>query len=487
MTRILIVEDDDKIRANLIYLLREAGYQPRGVARAEDAYAEIVGRRGQGDAEARPDEAEENAPDLLLLDVRLPGLSGVELVRSLVAADRLPLTIMVSGEASITETVEALKLGVRDFIEKPFSRERLLTSIDHALQHQRLEREVRDLRDKLANPPGLLGTSAALAEVRELIAKAAGTEARVLILGESGTGKELVADALHRGSVRREQPFVKINCASIPPHLVESELFGHARGAFTDARESRAGLFEEADGGTLFLDEIGDMPPALQSRLLRVLEDGQVRRVGESRDRQVDVRVIAATHRDLSTAMEDGSFRSDLYYRLCNLPILLPPLRDRQGDVRTLFEHFVAHFRRQHKTGRRRVSEDVYGPLERYSWPGNVRELKALAERLVIFGGDPISAASLPAAIRDGAATSGSDDSAEEYLLRLAPGRAPLSLRDLRNRVEREYVESVLEDNGWNVSSAARKLGITRTYLHQKLTDLGLERPGSEASPEAEG
>ena len=467
MSRILVVEDDDKIRANLIYLLRQIGHEPHALASGEDAFATLVGD-GAGPQ-----------PDLLLLDVRLPGLSGVELVRSLNKAGRLPLTIMISGEASITEAVEALQLGVRDFIEKPFGRERLVTAIDNALEHARLTRELADLRDRVGED-GILGESAAMDEVRDLIAKAAATEARVLVLGESGTGKELVADALHQGSRRREQPFVKINCASIPAQLVESELFGHARGAFTDARESRAGLFEEADGGTLFLDEIGDMPPELQSRLLRVLEDGRVRRLGDGRERSVDVRVIAATNRDLESSIEGGSFRRDLFYRLCNLPIELPPLRERRGDIRPLFEHFVERFRRRHRTGQRRIDDDVFPLLERHTWPGNVRELKALAERLVIFAGDPITAARLPPPIGGG-----STESLAGFL-QLPTGQPPLTLRELRIRVEREYVEAVLERTAWNVSEAARVLGIARTYLHQKLADLGLERPGTESEAKTE-
>ena len=275
MTRLVIVEDDEKIRGSLLLQLREEGYAPQALSSAEEALVHF------GDGRV-------SLPHLLLLDVRLPGISGVELVRRLAAMQRMPPTIIISGEASISETVEALRLGVHDFIEKPFSRERLLQSIRNALEHQALKREVATLKADLGGEPPILGASAAVAALRQLIARAAATDARVLIVGESGTGKELVASALHRESSRGQRPFIKINCAAIPHHLVEDELFGHAKGAFTDAKTAKVGLFEEADGGTLFLDEIGDMDLTMQSRLLRVLEDGRVRRVGETRDRQVD-------------------------------------------------------------------------------------------------------------------------------------------------------------------------------------------------------
>ena len=295
MTTILVVEDDPKIRANLLFQLREKGYEPRAVEDAESAL-EIL-------------QEGSLAPDLLLSDVRLPGLSGVDLVRRLAGNDILPPTIIVSGEASISETVEAVKLGVHDFIEKPFSKERLFQSIRNTLENAALRREVADLRSELDGEQAILGESPGMVKLRELIARAAPTDARVLIRGESGTGKELVASALHRQSSRARGPFIKINCAAIPSHLIEDELFGHARGAFTDARNAKAGLFEEAHGGTLFLDEIGDMEYSLQSRLLRVLEDGRVRRIGETKDREVDVRVLAATHCDLEKAVQESEFR----------------------------------------------------------------------------------------------------------------------------------------------------------------------------------
>ena len=311
-------------------------------------------------------------------------------------------------------------------------------------------------------------------ELRRLIARAAPTDGRILIRGESGTGKELVADALHRQSPRRDAPFIKINCAAIPTNLVEDELFGHARGAFTDARTSKAGLFEEADGGTLFLDEIGDMDVTLQARLLRVLEDGRVRRLGESRDREVDVRVIAATHHDLEQAVKDGAFREDLYFRLAHLPIEVPPMRERSGDVRLLFVHFIESFCQRHRARRRRIDDDVFSVLDGYGWPGNVRELKNVCERLVVFGGDPVSAEQLPSSFFSGAELS------ETGLVRLGHNHPTLSLKDFKTQCEKEYIESLLQRTNWNVSAAARILDIQRTYLHQKAAALGLRRPQAE-------
>jgi two-component system nitrogen regulation response regulator NtrX len=456
MTTALIVEDDAKIRAALEFQLREEGLDTTAVEGAEEALTRL---------EAAPGPY----PDLMLVDVRLPGLSGVELVRRLVDVGRLPPTIIVSGEASIAETVEALKLGVHDFIEKPVSKERLLQSVRNTLETTDLRREVQQLRTALQAERELLGESPAMLRLREQIARAAPTEARVLIRGESGTGKELVADSLHRHGPRAGRPLIKVNCAAFPEHLIENELFGHVKGAFTDARADKPGLFEEADGGTLFLDEIGDMEVELQSRLLRVLEDGRVRRIGDRRDREVDVRVIAATHTDLGQAVRDGRFREDLFFRLAHLPIDMPPLREREGDVPLLFEHFLELFRRAHHARVRRVEPEVMRLLEAYTWPGNVRELKSLCERLVVFGGDPITAEDLPEPYRGGGLPA-------EPLLRTEGGQPVLSLRQFRRLAEKEYIEQVLRHTGWNITAAARLLGLQRTYLHRKMTDLGAER-----------
>ncbi len=467
MSAVLLVEDDEKIRTSLLFLLRDAGYVPRGLGSAEEAYATLAAAPVAGER-----------PDLLLLDIRLPGMSGVELIRRLVAEGRLPPTVILSGEASISETVEALRLGVHDFIEKPFTRERLLRSLANTLDHAALSRKVAALESRLATAPELLGDAPAMAALRERIAKAAATDGRVLIVGESGTGKELVAETLHRRSRRSGAPFVKINCAAIPAPLIEDELFGHARGAFTDAKASKAGLFEEAHGGTLLLDEVGDMDLGLQARLLRVLEDGRVRRVGEAGERQVDVRVVAATHRDLEREVAVGRFRQDLYFRLAHLPIEVPALRERREDIPLLFAHFVARFAAEHRVRRREIDDAIYPPLLAYAWPGNVRELKHLAERLVVFGADPLTPDQLPAGIARPARAP------ETGLLRLPAAFQPLPFRDFKQQCEREYLEAVLRRTDWSFAAAARLLDIQRTYLHQKALALGIERPPRPGRPE---
>jgi two-component system nitrogen regulation response regulator NtrX len=462
MTRILLVEDDEKIRASLLFQLRAEGFAPQAMGSGEEAHAYLS-------------EAANSLPELLLLDVRLGRMSGVDLIRDLAPRGRLPPTVIISGEASISETVEALRLGVHDFIEKPFSKERLLRSIRNTLENAALKRRVAALESRLDEGPEILGTSPPMARLREALEKVAPTDGRVLIRGDSGTGKELVAELLHRKSARREGPFVKINCAAIPAHLVEDELFGHARGAFTDAKTAKPGLFEEADGGTLFLDEIGDMDVALQARLLRVLEDGRVRRIGETRDRRVDVRVLAATHRDLEAEVKDGRFRQDLYFRLAHLPVEVPPLRDRGGpgggDIALLFNHFLERFTVRHRLRRKRVDDGVLPLLERYPWPGNVRELRNLCERLVVFGIDPITAEQLPSAFFQEV------PAPETGLFRLHETQRIVPWRDFKAESEREYLESVLRRTGWSFAAAARLLDIQRTYLHQKAAALGIERP----------
>jgi DNA-binding NtrC family response regulator len=454
MPRVIVVEDDPRARASLAAELRDDGCEVTAAASAEEGAAVL---------HARP------APDLLLLDVRLPGRSGVDLVRELAAAGRLPPTVVVSGEASISETVEALRLGVLDFIEKPFSRERLRTSVRSALGRAALESEVISLRDALGEGE-ILGRSPAVTALRERISRAAAAEGTVLILGESGTGKELVAAAVHRLSARRRGPFIKVNCAALSATLVEDELFGHVRGAFTDARTARPGLFEEAHGGTLFLDEMGDMEEALQTRLLRVLEDRRVRRLGDTRDVEVDVRVIAATHQDLERRSREGGFRQDLYFRLACLVLQVPALRERPGDIALLAEHFVESACRQNRTRRKTVEPAALAKLEAHSWPGNVRELRHVCERAVVFGGDPITAGDLMLAQE-------AADAPPAPLLQAS--RLPaLSLKELRAHCEREYILHVLAREGWNLAATARALGLQRTYLHAKLAALGISRPG---------
>jgi two-component system, NtrC family, nitrogen regulation response regulator NtrX len=453
MQLVLVVEDDEKIAANVAARLREEGFGVIHFRTAEDALAHLR-------------DVTRVQPDMVLADVRLPGMSGIDLVR--VLGEAMPPTIVISGEASMGETVEAIRLGVHDFIDKPFSRERLLKSVRNCLETAALRRQVGELRTREQQ---IVGASEAVRVLRAAIDKVAPTEARVLIRGESGTGKELVANAIHRGSRRASRPFVKLNCAAIPAHLIEDELFGHARGAFTDAKTAKRGLFEEADGGTLFLDEIGDMEPMLQSRLLRVLEDSRVRRIGETSDRAVSVRVIAATHRDLEVLAREGGFREDLFFRLATVPVDVPPLRERRDDVRLLFSTFLQQFCARNQRMQLSVVEAVYAALAAYDWPGNVRELKNVAERLSVFGTDPVTLDQLPTAIvsRRGVAESG--------IVRMGETAPVLPLRAFKAQCEKEYLESVLRRTNWNVTRAAELLEIQRTHLHEKMTALGIVRP----------
>ena len=453
---ILVVEDHRKIRAHVVVQLREQGFAVHDVSNAEEA--------GEFLRDHPP-------PDLLLVDVRLPRTSGIDFVRRLHEAKAMPPTIVMSGEASITETVEALRLGIYDFIEKPFTRERLLQSVRNCLEHFALTRKLREAQARGRSGESILGSSPQIVELQSKIERVAPTTARILIRGETGTGKELVANTLHRLSGRAGKPFVKINCAAIPAHLIEDELFGHARGAFTDAKTAKRGLFEEADGGTLFLDEIGDMEPMLQSRLLRVLEDGRVRRIGETSDRAVNVRVLSATHRDLETLAREGRFREDLFFRLSTVPLDVPSLRERRDDVPLLFTTFLQQFCARNQRMQLSVERDVYDALSAYDWPGNVRELKNVAERLSVFGTDPVTLEQLPTSIVSQRAD------AESGIVRLGETAPVMPLRAFKAQCEKEYLEAVLRRTNWNVTKAAELLEIQRTHLHEKMTSLGIVRP----------
>ena len=454
---ILLVEDHQKIRANTTWQLREEGFAVQDVDSPGAALDFLAGQP--------------ELPDLLLLDVRFPGANGIALIQRLREENRLPPTIIISGEASMSETLEAVRLGVYDFIEKPFTRERLMHSVRNCLEHSSLRREISVLQTRVSEESTILGVSTEIVKLRERIERVGPSNARVLIRGESGTGKELAANMLHRFSSRRDRQLVKINCAAIPAQMVEDELFGHARGAFTDAKFAKPGLFEEAHRGTLFLDEIGDMELALQARLLRVLEDGRVRRIGETQDRQVDVRVIAATNRDLEPMTSEGRFREDLYFRLAAVPIDVPPLRQHPQDIPVLARHFLEHYCAENRRRRLTLDVEAIARMERYSWPGNIRELRNVCEQLAIFGTDPVTVEQLPLSMLQSRAIHASG------VLRLVETAPILPLRDFKEQCEREYIESVLRRTNWNFVQAARLLNIQRTYLHQKIAALEIPKP----------
>ncbi|HJK99705.1 MAG TPA: sigma-54 dependent transcriptional regulator [Polyangiaceae bacterium LLY-WYZ-14_1] len=486
--RILVVDDERNIRRTLRMVLEGAGYEVLDADTAEAA-ATMLGRE---------------PIDLAILDLKLPGRSGLDLLGEVVDPEgggaAIPV-LVISGHASLAEAVAAIQAGAVDFLEKPLDRERVLVSISNALRTSRLEQEVAALRSRATERYEMIGEAPAMRALYGQIEKVAPTSARVLVTGESGSGKELVARAIHRLSARRDRPFVKVNCAAIPSELIESELFGYERGAFTGAQGRRRGFFELAHRGTLFLDEVGDMSSSAQAKVLRALQSGEVSRVGSERTIAVDVRVVAATNKDLSAEVEEGRFREDLYFRLNVVPLAVPPLRQRREDIPVLSATFVDELCGIH--GRRpvRIQEATQAALAAYEWPGNVRELRNVLERMVILGGDPLAPGDLPPELRPPrtlGAEPGAGDSAAPAASE-GPEGAPApdgnaaalvvdrvvdppdgadrpTLRAFRDAAERRYIEQTLTEVDWNVSRAAQLLGVERTSLHKRLRALGIRR-----------
>ena len=455
---ILVVDDERNIRRTLEMILTDEGYRVVCAASGNEALAAI--------------KAE--APQVVLLDIVLPGLNGIEILKTARQNDPNLAVIMISGHGTVHDAVVATKLGAYDFLEKPLSREKVLLTLSHALESVELTEENRNLRQRFETRFEMVGKSGAIASVREQIGKVAPTNGRVLILGESGTGKELVARDIHRNSRRGKGPFVKVNCAAIPEELIESELFGSDRGAFTGSVKTRDGKFLQADGGTLFLDEIGDMSLSVQAKVLRALEQGEFERVGGSKTLKVDVRVIAATNKNLQQQVENGAFREDLYFRLNVVPITAPPLRHRKEDIPLLSEHFLKGYADENDFRPKEITPDAMEALKNYSWPGNIRELKNLIERLsIMVAEETVHVHHLPGL--DGPEPDRGADT---------PGDAPLlpgvesgkSLQEVREAVEKAYISGALKDNGWNVSKAARLLGVDRTNLHKKIRYYNIER-----------
>ncbi|MGH7935160.1 MAG: sigma-54-dependent transcriptional regulator [Candidatus Binataceae bacterium] len=444
---ILVVDDESAMAAALCEVLREAGYEALAANSGAEAL-EIVQRE---------------RPDLLVSDLRMSEMTGhglqIELNR--IAPD-LPV-IIITAFGSIETAVESMKLGARDFITKPFGNHEFLLVIARTLENRRLRREVKQLRGELARSHGLPNIIAAdpkMAAVLEIVERVADSPATVLIAGESGTGKDLLARAIHFSSPRRDAPFVPINCAAIPENLIESELFGYVKGAFTDARQSKTGLFAAARGGTLFLDEIGEMPLALQTRLLRTIEDKKVRPLGATAESSVDVRILAATNADLDKAIADGKFRSDLYYRLSTVIVAIPPLRERPADIPLLIKHFLMRASAEAARAVPEISPDAMARLLRYPWPGNVRELQNAIQRGVILNRDNVIAAKdLPPRL------AGLEPSATNMLGEAVDRRLSL------DQLERDYVRAVLDSVNGNKTEAANVLRIDRKTLYRKLED----------------
>jgi DNA-binding NtrC family response regulator len=461
---VLVVDDEANIRRVLRMVLEPEGYAVLEAESAEKALDVLA---------AEP-------VDLAVFDIKLPGMDGLTLLSRARELWRDLPVIVISGHADTSDVVDAVKRGAADFFPKPVDRDRVLVSLRNALSRRTLEEKVQALSSRERRfSDEMLGESPAMRKLREDIAKVAPTSGRVLVLGESGTGKELVAAELHRLSRRAAGPFVKVNCAAIPAELIESELFGHEKGSFSGAAARRRGQFEVAHGGTLFLDEIGDMSLSAQAKVLRALQTGEITRVGSEKAIQVDVRVVAATNKDLEHEVREGTFREDLFFRLAVVPLRVPPLRERLEDVPLLAERFFQLAVRENGLRPKPVDPDVYDRLRGHRWPGNVRELRNVCERMVIMGGDRLGAADVPEAIGPRAAPPP------------APGAADLSrygevpLKELRDLVERDYILKKLEEHDWNITHAAQALGVERTNLHKKIKQHGLSRAGRGDPPDA--
>jgi two-component system nitrogen regulation response regulator NtrX len=454
---VLVVDDERNIRRSLKMILSGEGYSVICASAGEEALEVLC----------------QQPVHTALLDIVMPGMNGIDVLQNMrKTRPNLPV-IMISGHGTVQDAVWATKLGAYDFLEKPLSREKVLLSVSHALETSTLAEENRNLRQKIEGRYEMVGQSQAMQAILEQIGKVAPTNGRVLILGESGTGKELIARHIHRQSQRHRGSFIKVNCAAIPEELIESELFGSDRGAFTGAVKTRDGKFLQADGGTLFLDEIGDMSLNVQAKVLRALEQGEFERVGGSETIRVDVRVIAATNKDLRKRVEQGQFREDLFFRLNVIPIVSPPLRDRREDISLLTAHCLDLYAEENGFRPKKIAPDAMEVLCCYDWPGNIRELKNLVERLsIMVSADVIGAGDLPT-LSGLHIPRASEEADTPALPNLPSGK---TLREVREAVERVVIGDALEKSGGNVTQAAKILGIERTNLHKKIKAYDLER-----------
>jgi two-component system nitrogen regulation response regulator NtrX len=449
--RILIIDDEQGIRAALGQLLEFEGYEVRAVANAVDGITEY----------------QRFSPHLVFLDVKMAGIDGIEALKKIKEFDPGAVVVMISGHATIQTAVEATQLGAYDILEKPLDTDRILVTLRNALQHLDLHEENARLKETIQSRYEIVGRSYAIRAVIDKIDRVAKTPARVLITGENGTGKELVARALHQQSTRADGPFVEVNCAAIPGELIESELFGHMKGSFTGAVADRAGKFEQAHGGTIFLDEVGDMSLAAQAKVLRVLQDGVVTRIGGSKSTEVDVRVLAATNKNLETEITEGHFREDLFYRLNVVPIHIPPLRERREDVPLLIAHFVALLTSREGIAPRTVTPDAADRLVHLEWPGNVRELRNTIERLLILSAGPRITAD------DVARLVGRRDAEQTGLGSLLECK---TFEEFKHAAERAFLLAKLREFDWNVSETARALDMPRSNLYKKIERYALTR-----------
>jgi two-component system, NtrC family, nitrogen regulation response regulator NtrX len=455
---ILVVDDEESILTSLSSILQDEGYEVTVAMNGAEAVRVYT----------------MEPPDLMLLDIWMPEMDGMETLRRVRELVPTAQVMMMSGHGSIETAVKAIKLGAYDYIEKPLSLENVTLRVKHALDQYRLEQENRTLRTTVQRKFELVGQSPVMQQLRRLIETAGPTNSRVLIGGENGTGKELVARAIHQHSARASRPFVAVNCAAIPETLIESELFGHEKGSFTGATSMKRGQFEQADGGTLFLDEIADMSLSTQAKVLRALQEQQFTRVGGTKLLKVDVRVLAASNKDLIKEIEKGSFREDLFYRLNVVPIIVPPLRERREDMPLLIRHFMTVHAEEQGLRIKEISPEAMAVFQQYDWPGNIRELRNLIERLMIMTPGPVidaAQAGLSLQARPVAAASQSGAPAVNPFFTQAYD----SLRDARNAFEKEYIARKLREHHWNISRTAEDLQIERSHLHRKIKLLDVE------------
>ena len=467
--RILVIDDEGAIRDSLRMILEYEDYQFVGAATGQEGIAAVQRER----------------PDLVLLDIKMPGMDGLEVLRKLHTLDETLPIVMISGHGTTATAVEAIRSGALDFLDKPLSSERVIVTLQNALKQSELRSENRELKLAMESKYEIVGQSQSLRRVLEAVQRAAPTNATVMLLGESGVGKELVARTIHRNSPRAGQRFVQVNCAAIPEELIESELFGHEKGSFTGATEKQIGKFEQADRGTIFLDEVGDMSPKTQAKVLRVLQEQEVERLGSARTIKVDVRVIAATNKDLEEAISRGEFREDLYFRLNVIPIVVPPLRERREDIPQLVQHFARLMGEEHNLKPKKFEPAAMEALQRYRWRGNIRELRNTVERVLIMSpADVVRFDDIPGEIRSGESRAAAP--APENRSAPVPPNATVAppsttppggtLREFKDAAERAYLVQKLRENNWNISKTAEVIDTPRSNLYKKLEQYGIKQ-----------
>jgi two-component system, NtrC family, nitrogen regulation response regulator NtrX len=470
--RVLVIDDEAAIRDSMRMILEYEDYEFTGAASGSDGVAAV--RR--------------DPPDVVVLDIKMPGMNGLETLAEIRKIDESLPVAMISGHGTITDAMQATRLGAYDFIEKPFTSERVLVTVAKGLELRALRQENRQLKLAMEAKYEIVGNSAPLRRVLEAVQRAAPTNATVMLLGESGVGKELVARTIHRNSPRAGQRFVQVNCAAIPEELIESELFGHEKGSFTGATEKQLGKFEQADRGTIFLDEVGDMSPKTQAKVLRVLQEQEVERIGSARTIKVDVRVIAATNKNLEDAIARGEFREDLYFRLNVIPIVVPPLRERRDDIPLLVQHFARRTSEEHNLRPKKFDQRALEALQRYRWRGNIRELRNTIERVMIMApGDvvrvedlpsEVTATQMPASPEASAVVAVAPATASAPAATAAASGAPAAgtLREFKEAAERAFLVDKLRENNWNISKTAEALDTPRSNLYKKLEQYGIKQ-----------